>query len=113
MGDKVVARAGYGLMWIEQTGITTPFTTPLFPFIQTQTRQTLDNLEPALVLGAGAEPRAGERNRDSGLGQGVFAVQRDNGSGYAQQWNGSVQRAIGGSGSVEVGYLGSKLTRLG
>ncbi|MBZ2185429.1 MAG: carboxypeptidase-like regulatory domain-containing protein [Bryobacter sp.] len=113
MGDKAVARAGYGLMWIEQTGITTPFTTPLFPFIQTQTRQTLDNLEPALVLGAGAEPRAGERNRDSGLGQGVFAVQRDNGSGYAQQWNMSVQRAIGASGSVEVGYLGSKLTRLG
>jgi hypothetical protein len=35
--DKTVLRAGYGLVWIEQTGITTPFTVPQFPFLQTTT----------------------------------------------------------------------------
>jgi hypothetical protein len=43
----------------------------------------------------------------------VFAVQRDNGSGYAQQWNLSLQKTVGQNWSVEAGYLGSKLTRLG
>jgi len=50
---------------------------------------------------------------DSGLGQGVFAVQRDNGSGYAQQWNVTLQKTFRDHWSVEAGYLGSKLTRLG
>jgi hypothetical protein len=35
--DSLVLRSGYSLTWIEQAGITTPFTTPLFPFIQTLT----------------------------------------------------------------------------
>ena len=52
-------------------------------------------------------------NPDAGLGQGVFGVQRDNGSGYAQQWNLSLQKTFGEDWSVEAGYLGSKLTRLG
>jgi hypothetical protein len=43
----------------------------------------------------------------------VFAVQRDNGSGYAQQWNFTLQKTFGQNWSVEAGYLGSKLTRLG
>jgi hypothetical protein len=50
---------------------------------------------------------------DAGLGQGVFGVQRDNGSGYAQQWNVSLQKTFGENWSIEAGYLGSKLTRLG
>jgi len=25
-------RSGYGMTWIEQAGVTTPFRTPLFPF---------------------------------------------------------------------------------
>ena len=40
-------------------------------------------------------------------------MQRDNGSGYAQQWNLSLQQTFGEHWSVEAGYLGSKLTRLG
>ena len=31
---SLVARGGYGLTWIEQAGITTPFTAPMFPFIR-------------------------------------------------------------------------------
>ncbi|HET7840643.1 MAG TPA: carboxypeptidase regulatory-like domain-containing protein, partial [Terriglobia bacterium] len=34
---KTVIRSGYGLIWIEQAGITTPFTNPQFPFLQTVT----------------------------------------------------------------------------
>jgi hypothetical protein len=111
--DSFVIRAGYGLTWIEQAGITTPFTTPMFPFIQTLSQSSLDNLTPAFVLSQGPTVTVAAPNPDSGLGQGVFAVQRDNGSGYAQQWNLSLQKTFGANWSAEAGYLGSKLTRLG
>jgi len=65
------------------------------------------------VLAQGPTVQLQNPNPDSGLGQGVFGVQRDNGSGYAQQWNLTLQKTIGGNWSVEAGYLGSKLTRLG
>ena len=34
MGESWVLRSGYGIVWFEQTGITTPFTLPQFPFVQ-------------------------------------------------------------------------------
>src|SRR5581483_291083 len=37
LSDSTVVSAGYGLIWIEMAGITTPFTTPTFPFLQTVT----------------------------------------------------------------------------
>lgn len=111
--DAFVVRAGYGLTWIEQAGITTPFTTPLFPFIQTLGQQTLDNINPAFVLSQGPAVTVQPASADSGLGQGVFGVQRDNGSGYAQQWNFTLQKTFASNWSIEAGYLGSKLTRLG
>lgn len=111
--DSFVVRSGYSLTWIEQAGITTPFTTPLFPFIQTLTQQTLDNINPAFFLSQGPTVQPQAPGPDAGLGQGVFGVQRDNGSGYAQQWNLSLQKTFGQNWSVEAGYLGSKLTRLG
>ncbi|MCX6607828.1 MAG: TonB-dependent receptor [Acidobacteria bacterium] len=111
--DSFVLRGGYGLTWIEQAGITTPFTTPLFPFIQTLGQQTLDNINPAFVLSQGPTVTVQPINADSGLGQGVFGVQRSNGSGYAQQWNVTLQKTFATNWSLEAGYLGSKLTRLG
>jgi hypothetical protein len=111
--DSFVLRSGYSLTWIEQAGITTPFTTPVFPFIQTLGQQTLDNINPAFVLSQGPTVVPQPPVPDAGLGQGVFGVQRDNGSGYAQQWNLSLQKTFAENWSVEVGYLGSKLTRLG
>lgn len=111
--ESFVIRAGYGLTWIEQAGITTPFTTPFFPFAQTLGQQSLDNIEPAFVLAGGPTVAAQSPNPDAGLGQGVFGVQRDNGSGYAQQWNFTLQKTFGENWSLEGGYLGSKLTRLG
>lgn len=111
--DSFVVRSGYSLTWIEQAGLTTPFTTPLFPFIQTLGQQTLDNVNPAFVLSRGPTVAPQTPNPDAGLGQGVFGVQRNNGSGYAQQWNLSLQKTLGQNWSLEAGYLGSKLTRLG
>jgi hypothetical protein len=111
--DSFVLRSGYGLTWIEQAGITTPFTTPLFPFIRTAGQNSLDNINPAFVLSQGPSVDTALPNPDSGLGQGVFGVQSNQKSGYAQQWNLSLQKTLGQNWSVEAGYLGSKLTRLG
>ena len=53
LNDKTVLRSGYAVIWIEQAGITTPFTVPQFPFIQTVSQRTLDNINPAFVLSTG------------------------------------------------------------
>ena len=75
--DKIVIRAGYGVVWIEQAGITTPFTTPFFPFVQTVTRRSLDNRTAAFRLSNGAAAITPiPPDADAGLGQGVFAVDR-------------------------------------
>jgi hypothetical protein len=101
------------MVFFEQTGITTPFTLPLFPFIQTVGQSTPDNLNAAFVLANGPSVQVTAPNPNSGLGQGVFGVDRTQGSGYSQQWNFTVQKTIGKDMNVEVGYLGSKNTRLG
>ena len=111
--DKTVARAGYGMVWIEMAGITTPFTTPVFPFLQTVTQRTLDNITPAFTLATGPRVEPIPLTPNAGLGQGVFSVDRDLGSGYVQQWNTSVQRELSANIAVEVAYIGSKITRVG
>jgi hypothetical protein len=111
--NKTVARVGYGLVWIEMAGITTPFTTPVFPFLQTVSQRTLDNITPAFTLAAGPTVQPIPLTPDAGIGQGVFSVDRDLGSGYVQQWNGSLQREITANLSVEIAYAGSKITRVG
>jgi hypothetical protein len=114
VSESTVVRAGYGLVWIEQTGITTPFTTPSFPFLQTVTRRTLDNVTPAFTLAHGAGGIAAvPATAAAGLGQGVFAVDRELGSGYVQQWNVSAQRQLWSGASIELAYIGSKITRVG
>jgi hypothetical protein len=112
-GEKTVLRAGYGLIWIEQAGITTPFTVPQFPFIQSVTQRTLDNVNPAFVLSHGPGVTPIPLTPDAGLGQGVFSVDRGLGSGYAQQWNFAVQRELAKNLVVEVAYAGSKITHVG
>ncbi len=111
--DKSVVRTGYALVWIEQAGITTPFTTPSFPFLQTVSQRTLDNIAPAFVLATGPQVDPIPLTPTAGIGQGVFAVDRDLGSGYVQQWNASVQREITSNISLEVAYVGSKITHVG
>ena len=113
LSNSFIIRSGYGLTWIEQAGITTPFTTPFFPFIQTAGQRSLDNINAAFVLSGGPSVQIMDPNPDSGLGQGVFGVERNQKSGYAQQWNLSFQKTYGEHWSMEIGYLGSKLTNLG
>jgi hypothetical protein len=81
LGEKTVVRAGYGLVWQEQAGITTPFTIPQFPFIQTVSQRTLDNVTPAFRLSQGTTVTPVAQTPDAGLGQGVFSVDRELGSG--------------------------------
>jgi hypothetical protein len=83
--DSFAIRSGYGLVWIEQAGITTPFTNPQFPFVQTVTQRTLDSINPAFVLASGPSVVPIPVTSDAGLGQGVFTVDRSLGSGYVQQ----------------------------
>ncbi|MBI1354393.1 MAG: carboxypeptidase regulatory-like domain-containing protein [Acidobacteria bacterium] len=111
--DRLVVRAGYGLAWFEMAGITTPFTTPFFPFIQTLGESSLDNLSPAFRLADGPSVVPAPIGPDAGLGQGVFGVDRNHGSGYSQQWNFTLQRSFGSATSWQIGYIGSKVTSLG
>lgn len=116
LNERMVIRTGYGLVWQEQAGITTPFTLPQFPFVRTRTQRSLDGVTPAFILtdGPAGRPISPDLlDPNAGLGQGVFAVDRDLGSGYAQQWNLAIQRELGPNLAVEVAYAGSKITRVG
>jgi hypothetical protein len=113
LGGKTILSSGYALVWIEMAGITTPFTTPTFPFLQTVSQRTLDNITPAFVLQNGPSVAPLALTPAAGLGQGVFAVDRTLGSGYVQQWNVSVQREVTPNTSVEAAYVGSNITHAG
>jgi len=112
-GESWVVRAGYGVVFFEQSGITTPFTIPQFPFVQTVGQQSPDNVNAAFALSSGPTVQVAPPNPNSGLGQGVFGVDRHNGSGYSQQRNFTVQHTLAKNWNLEVSYLGSKNTRLG
>jgi hypothetical protein len=111
--DKTLVSTGYGLVWIEMAGITTPFTTPSFPFLQTVTQRALDTVNPAFLLQNGPTVAALSPTPTAGLGQGVFGVDATLGSGYVQQWNASLQRELTSHTTVEVAYIGSKITHVG
>ncbi len=111
--DRTIVSSGYAKVWIEMAGVTTPFTTPTFPFLQDVSLRTLDNIAPAFVLKNGPTVTPVDATPDAGLGQGVFAVDANLGSGYAQQWNVSVQRELTANTVVEVSYLGSKISNIG
>jgi len=110
---KTVVRSGYGIVFIDQSGITTPFTTPQFPFIQSVTQKTGDSINAAFALFSGPTVSAITKNGNAGLGQSVYTVDRTAGSGYSQQWNLAVQREIASGFSVEVAYVGSHIVHVG
>ena len=85
LGDSWVIRSGYGMVWFEQTGITTPFTLPQFPFVQTVGQQSpgqhqrgVCTLERSNRAGDGAEselrPRARRFWSGPECGFGLFAA---------------------------------------
>ncbi len=110
---KSVIRAGYGIVFIDQSGITTPFTTPQYPFIQNVQQPTLDNVNAAFKLSNGPTVAPISLTPNAGLGQSVYTANRTAGSGYSQQWNLAVQRQITGNLSVDIAYVGSHIVHVG
>ena len=113
IGNSWVIRSGYGMIWFEQTGITTPFTCRSFRSCRPSGSSRRTTSIRRLCLRADPRCRSTAPNPNSGLGQGVFGVDRNVGSGYSQQWNFTVQKTFGNDLNFEVGYLGSKNTHLG
>jgi hypothetical protein len=110
---STVVRSGFGIVFIDQSGITTPFTTPQFPFIQNVQQRTQDNLRPAFTLSSGPSVAPIPLTPNAGLGQSVYTAARAAGSGYSQQWNLAVQHAITSNLSAEVAYVGSHIVHVG
>jgi hypothetical protein len=108
-----VVRSGYGIVFIDQSGITTPFTDPQFPFIQSVTQKTQDSINSAFTLSSGPSVASIPLTPAAGLGQSVYTVNRTAGSGYSQQWNLAVQRAITNNLSVDLAYVGSHIVHVG
>jgi Carboxypeptidase regulatory-like domain len=110
---KTVVRGGFGIVFFDQSGITTPFTTPQFPFIQNVAQRTQDSVNAAFILADGPAVAPIPLTADAGLGQSVYTVNRQLGSGYAQQWNLAIEREITPNLSFQVGYVGSHVVHVG
>lgn len=110
---KTVARSGFGIVFIDQSGITTPFTLPQFPFIQNVQQRTQDSVNAAFQLASGPTVAAIPLTPNAGLGQSVYAVNRAAGSGYVEQWNLAFQRTVTRNLSVDVAYVGSHIVHVG
>jgi len=113
VAPKTVVRSGFGIVFIDQSGITTPFTTPQYPFIQNVQQKTGDNLTAAFKLSNGPTVAPIPLTPDAGLGQSVYTVKRTAGSGYSQQWNLAVQHAITNNLSIDLAYVGSHIVHVG
>ncbi|CAN5533442.1 hypothetical protein BH10ACI4_BH10ACI4_15740 [soil metagenome] len=110
---RTVVRGGFGIVFIDQSGITTPFTTPQFPFIQNVAQRTQDSVNAAFALSSGPTVSPIALTPDAGLGQSVYTANRNLGSGYVQQWNLAFQRAITQNLSLDVAYVGSHIVHVG
>ncbi len=110
---KSVIRAGYGIVFIDQSGITTPFTTPQYPFIQNVQQPTLDNVNAAFTLRNGPSVSPMTLDANAGLGQSVYTVNRQAGSGYSQQWNLAFERQLTNNLTFDVAYVGSHIVHVG
>ena len=97
---QTVMRAGFGIVFIDQSGITTPFTTPQFPFIQNVQQKTQDQVNAAFALSSGPTVAPIALTPDAGLGQSVYTAESQRGSGYVQQWN------AGGAAGVDANPVG-------
>ena len=111
--NKTVIRSGFGIVFIDQSGITTPFTTPQYPFIQNVQQKTTDSYTAPFQLSSGPSVSPIALTPDAGLGQSVYTATKKAGSGYVQQWNVAVQRSITNNLSVDVAYVGSHIVHVG
>ncbi len=110
---NTVLRSGFGIVFFDQSGITTPFTVPQFPFIQNVRQATQDSLNAPFKLSHGPTVAPVALTPNADLGQSVYTANRNAGSGYVQQWNLAVQRAVTNNLSFEVAYVGSHGVHVG
>ncbi len=110
---KTVIRSGFGIVFIDQSGITTPFTTPQYPFIQSIQSRTTDSLQSPFALSSGPTIAPVALTPAAGLGQSVYTANHNAGSGYVEQWNLAVQRALSTNLSFEIAYVGSHVVHVG
>ena len=110
---STVIRSGFGIVFIDQSGITTPFTTPQFPFIQSVTQKTQDSVNSAFRLSSSPSVEPIPLTPSAGLGQNVYTAKRTAGSGYSEQWNIAVQHAITHNLSIDIAYVGSHIVHVG
>jgi hypothetical protein len=106
-------RAGAGIVFIDQSGITTPFTLPQFPFIQNVQQKTQDSINATFKLSNGPTVAPIPLTPAAGLGQSVYTAKRSAGSGYSEQWNLAFQRQVTQNLSVDVAYVGSHIVHVG
>jgi hypothetical protein len=110
---RAVLRSGFGIVFIDQSGITTPFTLPQFPFIQNVQQATTDSVTSPFTLSSGPTVAPIALTPAAGLGQSVYTADRNAGSGYVQQWNLALQRSLTNNLSVDVAYVGSHIVHIG
>ncbi len=113
LSPKTVIRSGFGIVFFDQSGITTPFTLPQFPFIQNVRQATQDSINAAFKLSSGPTVSPIALTPNAGLGQSVYTSNRTASSGYVQQWNLAVQRSLTNSLSFQVAYVGSHGVHVG
>ena len=106
-------RTGFGIVFIDQSGITTPFTLPQFPFIQNDIQKTQDSINPAFKLSSGPTITPIALTPTAGLGQSVYTTKFTAGSGYVEQWNLGVQRQVTQNLSIDMAYVGSHIVHVG
>ncbi len=110
---RTVVRSGFGIVFIDQSGITTPFTLPQFPFIQNVQQKTQDSVNSAFLLSNGPSVAPIAPTPNAGLGQSVYSANRTASSGYVEQWNLAFQRQVTNNLSVDVAYVGSHIVHVG
>jgi hypothetical protein len=76
-------------------------------------QKTQDNVNAAFLLSHGPTVAPIPFTQNAGLGQSVYTVKRSAGSGYVEQWNLGVQRAITNNLSAEIAYVGSHIVHVG
>ena len=111
--QKTVLRSGFGIVFIDQSGITTPFTTPQYPFIQNVQQKTQDSYTAPFKLSNGPTVVPVGLTPNAGLGQSVYTANRQAGSGYVEQHNLAVERTITNNLSFDVAYVGSHVVHVG